>query len=158
MKFKGEEDKTVQELQDGFFSCMDECDVHVISNPNAYEGFMASVEFGYALSSVLNSSGSCKKICFTNAPLGYNILKRCPDLSFEDFKKNLYSNPLYANELSYYRKIRDKNDRHFNIPSEEDYFLDMKYRYGSLLMLEERGALIIGLDKLLGRDIPSKEH
>jgi hypothetical protein len=137
---------------------MDQCDVHVISNPNAYEGFMASTEFGYALASVLNSSGSCKKICFTNTPLGYNIFKHCPTLSCEDFKKNLYSNPLYTNELNYYRKIREKNDASFNIPSEEDYFLDIKYRQGSLLLLEERDALIIGLDKLLCPEIPTQEH
>lgn len=137
---------------------MDQCDVHVISNPNSYEGFMASVEFGYALYSILHSIGSCKKICFTNTPLGYNIFKYSPNLLFDDFKKNLYSNPLYANELKFYRKIRDKNDENFNIPSEESYYEDLKCGYGNLLVLENRGALVIGLDKLLYRDIPSPEH
>ena len=38
VRFKGEENIPVTELQNGFFSCMDRSDAHVISNPNSYEG------------------------------------------------------------------------------------------------------------------------
>lgn len=44
---------------------MKKSDVYVICNPNSYEGFMVSVEFGYATYSILHSDSNLRKIYFT---------------------------------------------------------------------------------------------
>ena len=149
VRFKGEENISIEELQEGFFSCMDKSDAYVISNPNSYEGFMVSVEFGYATNSILNSKGPLKKIYFTNTPLGYDKLDSEPIMPYETFLKKLYNDPSYQNELAYFKKSINSNDRNFRYTSERDFYDDLIDRYSKLLVLKSRGDLIIGLESLL---------
>lgn len=80
---------------------MEKSDIYVICNPNSYEGFMVSIEFGYATYNILSSSGTLKKIYFTNTPIGYDKFNSDLGLSFDTFLENLYNNPNYQNELAF---------------------------------------------------------
>lgn len=153
VKFKGEENASIEDLQKGFFSCIDKSDVYVISNPNSYEGFMVSIEFGYATYSILNSSGPLSKICFTNTPLGYDKFSSNLNLSFDEFLENLYSNSNYKNELAFYRKTINSNDPNFRYTCERDFYDDLKDMYGKVSLLHSRGNLIFGLDSLLNKSV-----
>ncbi len=131
---------------------MDKSDIYVISNPNSYEGFMVSVEFGYATYSILNSSGSLKKIYLTNIPLGYDKFKANLDLSYDTFLENLYKNSNYQNELSFFLKHSNSKDNSFGYTCERDFYNDLKDMYGKVLLLQSRGNLVIGLESLLDKN------
>ena len=152
MKFKGEENTSMEDLQKGFFSCMDKSDIYVISNPNSYEGYMVSIEFGYATYSILHSSSSLKKIYFTNVPLGYDKFSSNLSLSFGTFLENLYKNPSYQNELDFFIKHTNSKDDIFGYTCERDFYDDLKDMYGKILLLQSRGNLVIGLENLLVRN------
>lgn len=142
----------MEELQNGFFSCMSKSDAYVISNPNSYEGYMVSTEFGFATQCILSGSSTLKKIYFTNTPLGYDKFISNPNLTFDTFLKNLYSNPIYKNELSYFRKNKQKADPLFHYNSERDFYDDLIDMYGKILLLQSHRGLVIGIDSLLNRD------
>ena len=152
MKFKGEENTSIEDLQKGFFSCMDKSDIYVISNPNSYEGCMLSIEFGYATCSILHSSSSLKKIYFTNVPLGYDKFSSNLSLSFDTFLENLYKNPSYQNELAFFIKHTNGKKDVFKYTSERDFYDDLKDMYGKILLLQSRGSVVIGLEDLLVRN------
>lgn len=152
VKFKGEENCSIEELQNGFFSCMEKSDAYVISNPNSYEGYMVSIEFGFATQCILSRLTTLKKIYFTNTPLGYDKFISNPNLTFDAFLKDLYSNPSYQNELSYFKKCTQNADPLFHYDSERDFYDDLKDMYGKTLLLQSRGGLVIGLDSLLSKD------
>ena len=140
---------------------MDKSDAYVICNPNSYEGFMVSIEFGYATCSILHSSGTLRKIYFTNIPLGYDKFNSNVNLSFDTFLENLYNNPLYQNELAYFRKIRNDKDPYFGYTCERDFYDDLKDMYVKVLLLQSRGNLVIGLESLLDKNrnaIQSSQH
>ncbi len=143
----------MEELQKGFFSCMDRSEPYVISNPNSYEGYMVSIEFGYATYSILHTASELRKIYFTNIPLGYDKFALNPNLSFNTFLRNLYHDPAFQNELAFYKRIKDKRDKIFTYSSERDFYDDLRDMYGKVLLLKERNNLVIGLDSLLDRDI-----
>lgn len=130
---------------------MDRSDAYVISNPNSYQGFMVSIEFGYATYSILNSCSELKKIYFTNVPLGYDKFELNPNLSFDTFLKNLHNNPKYQNELDFYNKIANKKDPNFSYPCERDFYTDLQEMYAKVLLLQSQGKLVIGLDSLLDK-------
>ena len=69
-------------------------------------------------------------------------------LTAEDFRQKLYKDPNYSKELEYYRKIREKSDGYFGYNDESDFYEDLSSMYGKLKLLEKRGALIVGIDKL----------
>lgn len=152
MKFKGEENTPIEDLQKRFFSCMDKSDIYVICNANSYQGFMVSIEFGYATYAILHSDGKLKKIYFTNTPLGYDKFNSNPDLSYDAFLENLYHNPLFQNELAYYRKMSNSKDPDFGYTSERDFYDDLQDMYGKVLLLESRGKLVIGIESLLNKN------
>ncbi len=131
---------------------MDKSDIYVISNPNSYEGYMVSIEFGYATYSILHSLGSLRKIYFTNTPLGYDKFNSNLDLPFDTFLENLYNNPHYQNELNFLKKHRDSKDPYFKYTCERDFYDDLKDMYGKVLLLQSRGNLIIGLESLLDKN------
>lgn len=152
VKFKGEENTSIEDLQKGFFSCMEKSDIYVICNPNSYEGFMVSVEFGYATYNILHSLGTLRKIYFTNPPLGYDKFNSDLGLSFDTFLKNLYNNPSYQNELAFFRKHRDSKNLDFRYTCERDFYGDLKDMYGKVLLLQSGGNLVIGLENLLDKN------
>ena len=55
----------------------------------------------------------------------------------------------YQNELAYFKKSINSNDRNFRYTSERDFYDDLIDRYSKLLVLKSRGDLIIGLESLL---------
>ena len=114
---------------------MNQSDAYVICNPNSYEGFMVSTEYGYAVFHILHSSDTLKRIYFTNTPLGYDKFSTGVDLSFETFLENLYKNPDWQNELAYYKKIRESKTA-FKFLSERDFYDDLKVMYLNLLFLQ----------------------
>lgn len=148
VRFKGEENASPFELQEGFLSCIDQSDAYVICNPNSYEGFMVSFEFGYASARIIQGKGPMKYICFTETPLGFDKFSSVEKLTAEDFRQKLYKDPNYSKELEYYRKIREKSDGYFGYNDESDFYEDLSSMYGKLKLLEKRGALIVGIDKL----------
>lgn len=131
---------------------MERSDAYVIANPNSYEGYMVSIEFGFATHCILSGSSTLKKIYFTNTPLGYDKLNSNPNLTYDTFLRNLYNNPIYQNELSYFRKIKNKADPLFHCNSERDFYNDLIDMYGKILLLQSRESLVIGLDNLLNKD------
>lgn len=140
---------------------MDKSDIYVISNSNSYEGYMVSIEFGYATYSILHSSSSLRKIYFTNIPLGYDKFNSDIDLSFDTFLENLYKNPSYQNELAFFIKHSNNKNNVFQYTSERSFYDDLKDMYGKVLLLQSRGNLIIGLEDLLVKnknEIPAKQH
>ena len=152
VRFKGEENASAFELQEGFLNCIDQSDAYVICNPNSYEGFMVSFEFGYASARIIQGKGPMKYICFTETPLGFDKFSLDEKMSIEEFKQRLYTEPSYSKELAYYRKIREKDDGYFGYGDESDYYEDLLSMYGKLKLLEARGALIIGIDNLIELD------
>lgn len=152
VRFKGEENIPASKLQEGFFNCMDRSDAYVICNPNSYEGFMVSIEFGYASALIHLGKGPMKYICFTETPLGYDKFSSVEKITFEDFKQKMYTDPSYTKELAFYRKIREKDDGYFGYANEEDFFEDLLRMYGKLKFIEDEGGLIIGIDNLLRLD------
>ena len=128
---------------------MDRSDAHVISNPNSYEGFMVSVEFGYATSCILDPKSPMKRIYFTNTPLGFDKFNSEKIPSYDFFLHSLYTDPSYKNELQYFIKSKEKNDIDFRFPDERSFYDDLLDMYGKLLLLQSKGALIIGLESLL---------
>ena len=149
VRFKGEENASAFELQEGFLSCIDQSDAYVICNPNSYEGFMVSFEFGYASACILQGKGPTKYICFTETPLGFDKFSLTEKMSVEEFRQKLYTEPSYSKELEYFRKIREKGDSYFGYDDEDDFYEDLLRMYGKLKLLDARGALIIGLDNLI---------
>ncbi len=131
---------------------MEQSDVYVICNPNSYEGFMVSIEFGYATHNILHSLGTLRKIYFTNTPLGYDKFNSDLGLSFDTFLENLYNNPHYQNELDFFRKHRYSKDLDFKYTCERDFYDDLKDMYGKVLLLQSRGNLVIGLESLLDKN------
>lgn len=131
---------------------MEKSDIYVICNPNSYEGFMVSVEFGYATYNILHSLGTLRKIYFTNTPLGYDKFNSDLGLSFDTFLLNLYNNPSYQNELAFFRKHRDSKDLDFRYTCERDFYDDLKDMYGKVLLLQSGGNLVIGLENLLDKN------
>lgn len=150
MKFKGEENIPINELQNNFFSCMERSDAYVICNPHSYEGFMVSTEFGYATSCIMSDSATLKKVFFTNIPLGFDKFNLNTNLLFDTFLEDLYRNPNYKNELSYFKKFKGKPE--FGFYSERDFYDDLKNMYGKVLFLKSQGKLVIGIDSLLYKD------
>lgn len=130
---------------------MDQSDAYVICNPNSYEGFMVSTEFGYAVGHILHSSDTLKKIYFTNTPLGYDKFCTSANHSFENFLENLYKNPNWKNELAYYKKIKESKDS-FKYNSERDFYDDLQDMYLKLLFLQSRGGIVIGIESLLDKN------
>jgi hypothetical protein len=139
-------------LQEGFLRCINQSDAYVICNPNSYEGFMVSFEFGYASGWILQGEGPMKYICFTETPLGFDKFSSVEKTTFEDFKQKMYTDPSYTKELAYYRKIREKDDGYFGYANEKDFFEDLLRMYGKLKLIEDKGGLIIGIDNLLRFD------
>lgn len=132
---------------------MENSDIYVICNPNSYEGFMVSIEFGYATYNILRSLGTLRKIYFTNIPLGYDKFNSDLGLSFDTFLKNLYNNPSYQNELAFFRKTQANKDSNFRYTCERDFYEDLKGMYGKTLLLQSRGGLVIGLENLLDKNV-----
>lgn len=128
---------------------MDRSDAHVISNPNSYEGFMVSVEFGYATSCILNPKSHMKRIYFTNTPLGFDKFNSWKIPSYDSFLHSLYTDQSYKNELQYFIKSKEKNDTYFRLLDERSFYDDLLDMCGKLLLLQSKGALIIGLESLL---------
>lgn len=132
---------------------MEKSDIYVICNPNSYEGFMVSIEFGYATYNILSSSGTLKKIYFTNTPLGYDKFNSDLGLSFDTFLENLYNNPNYQNELAFFKKNRASKDLNFRYNCEKDFYDDLKDMYEKVILLQSRGNLVIGLENLLNKNV-----
>lgn len=151
VKFKGEEKTSSSELQKNFFSCIEQSDAYIISNPNSYEGFMVSIEFGYATACITSDKSPLKRIYFTNTPLGYDKFQISPNLDFETFLKNLYTNPEYKNELSFFKKHKSPKGV-LEFTSEKDFFHDLKNMYGKLLYLQSHNGLVIGIESLINKD------
>lgn len=130
---------------------MNRSDAHVISNPNSYEGFMVSIEFGYATGCILDPKSPMQRIYFTNTPLGFDKFNSEKIPSYDFFLHSLYTDPSYKNELQYFNKSKEKNDAVFRFYDELSFYEDLLDMYGKLLLLQERGALIIGLENLLNK-------
>lgn len=151
IKFKGEENTPIFNLEEGFLNSMLQSDVFVICNANHREGYAVSFEFGFATAAILSKSGPLKKICFTNPPLGYDKFKANPALSMEEYIYNLFHDPSYHHELSAYENHNDR-ESDFHWPTPEDMYIDMKDWFQKMLVLDSRGAFEIGLDSLLNKN------
>lgn len=148
IKFKGEEDRTIAELQDGFFDKMDLSDAYIICNPNSYEGMAVSVEFGYACASILNKTSNLKQIFFMEKPLCYELFKGNPNISEEEFKQAVLDNPKYKKESEYYRKFLNNSKTEISYGSISDFYCDLRDFFVKVLVLEKMGGITIGLDSI----------
>lgn len=154
VRFKGEENISMKDLESNFLSCIENSDAFVICNPNSYEGSMVSSEFGYAIGCLRIPSSPLKKIYFTNPPIEYDKFNQNRALSFDNFLENLYKNPNYKNELNYYLKHKEKPI--FGYQSEEDFFYDLKRRFDVLIEpLVSQGKIVIGIEILLNKSFPT---
>lgn len=149
IRFKGEKNRSIAELQDGFFDKMDLSDAYIICNPNSYEGMAVSVEFGYACCSILNKTSNLKQIFFMEKPLGYELFKGNPNISEEEFRHAVLGNPKFKNELGYYRKFLNNSKPEINYGSISDFYCDLRDFFVKVLVLEKMGGITIGLDSIL---------
>lgn len=148
VRFKGEEEKSAVELQEGFYDSMEQSDAYIICNPNSYEGLAVSVEFGYATSLILNKESNLKQIYFMEPPLGYDIFKENPEISKQEFKEALNNNEKFKNELAYFKKFLDSSET-ISYSSFGEFYNDLRDLFGKVIYLEEKGVVTIGVDSLL---------
>lgn len=145
IKFKGEEDKSIKELQDGFFDKMEESDAYIVCNLNSYQGMAVSTEIGYATAIMLSKEPKkLKQIYFMNQPLGYELIKKNPSICIEDFEQQVRNDPQYKNELNYYQKFFDEVYTKFS-----DFYSDVWDFAAKVFFLERKGLATIGLDSIL---------
>lgn len=152
VRFKGEEEMSAYDLQNGFFRKMEESDAYVICNSNGYMGFAVSIEFGYATQLLLDCNSNMKQMYFSEIPLGYNICKsmqiRGKALSVEEFKKELLGNSAHKNELSFFKKFLNGNGM-ISYNSVADFYSDIINMFVKISALQSKGLLTIGLQDLL---------
>lgn len=149
VKFKGEENKTVQELQDSFFEKMRMSDAHVICNFESYLGMASSVEFGYAAMALLNKSCNLKHMYLMNPPFFYSLFSNGNRVNIETFKDLLFNSSDYRNVLDFYKKFLGASDGVFGYESIEDFYEDLRVFSVQVEFLQAKGLLTIGLDQLL---------
>lgn len=149
IRFKGEENRTIEELQNAFFDKMYLSDAYIICNPNSYEGMAVSVEIGYACGLILNKKSNLKQIFFMEKPLGYELFKENPNINEEEFRKAVLDNPKFKKELGYYRKFLNNSKSEISYGSISDFYCDLRDFFVKVLVLEKMGGITIGLDSIL---------
>ena len=149
VRFKGEENNTVQELQDSFFEKMRISDAHVICNFDSYLGMASSVEFGYAAMALLNKSCNLKHMYLMNPPFFYSLFSNGNRITIETFKDLLFNSSEYRNALGFYKKFLGAPDGVFGYESVEDFYEDLRVFSVQVEFLQMKGLLTIGLDQLL---------
>lgn len=148
IKFQGQENKSIKELQDSFFDAMAKSDAYIICNPNSYEGFAVSVEIGYASALLMHKNSNLKQMYFMEPPLGYEIFRQNPKIELEEFEHEVMNNPVYENELNYYKKCLGATGG-ISYTQMSDFYADIKDLVGKIMVLEKMGLATIGLDSIL---------
>lgn len=161
VRFKGEEGQSAYDLQNSFFSKMEESDAYVICNSNGYVGFAVSLEFGYATQLLLDNNSNMKQMYFSEIPLGYNICKSMQikgrTLSIEEFEKELLGNPVHRNELEYFKKFLNGTGS-ISYSSVSDFYNDIISMFVKISSLQAKGLLTIGIQDLLKEKNSNKEE
>ena len=94
-----------------------------------------------------------KQIYFTESPLGYRIfqnkLLRGERITVEEFKRQLWENPEYENELTFFKKFLNNPDEMIIYVSPEDFYEDLLRMFTKISDLRRKGMLTIGIETLL---------
>lgn len=152
VRFKGEEEKSIADLQKGFFESMEKSDAYIICNPNGYTGFAVAIEIGFA-EELIKENENLKQIYFTENPLGYRIfhnkLLRGERLTVEEFKRQLFENPEYENELAFFKKFLNNPEEMIRYASPDDFYEDLLRMFAKISVLRGKGMVTIGIETLL---------
>ena len=103
VKFKGEEDKSIKDLENGFLDKIVEADAVVVYNPRGYVGDTAGMETGF-IYGIMCKADNNKKLYFTEPLIGSYF--------FEGYGKYFFTD----NDESHLDKIGDLilNDARYN--------------------------------------------
>lgn len=160
VKFRGEEDKSAEELQKSFLESMLKSDSYVICDHNGYMGMTVCCEFGFASALLYANSKSAQQreknrargvklnhIYLTDPPIGFKFWKENGEV-IPNLTELIIESPEFKFEREFYLKNTNKASS-LQYSDIEDFIEDIVRLNGQIFLGLERGFITVGIDELL---------